>query len=331
MKKLLALFSLFLIICCGAILKSALVKKSIVIYTSMEEYAVELLQERLDEKFPNYNVKFVTTSTSNIATKVLEEGSNCEADIVFGLEYANIQKSIESNLAYNFSGKYDMSILEDDLAYDDIKDYVIPSCRSGISIIVNNSVLAEKHLPKPKSYLDLTNPIYRKLISMPSPASSGTGYAFYLAMVNLLGEEEALKYFDEFSKNVIQFTTSGSAPVNNLVSREAGIGIGMISQAVEKISSGQNDLEVIVTDEGAAFSTYGSFIVKGKENNKGVTEILDYMYEEFTDECCGKFYPEATFKGKDYVLDNFPKNLVYCDMSNNTITKKEELLRKWKY
>ena len=331
MKKLLALFSIFLIICCGAILKTALVKKSIVIYTSMEEYAVELLQKRLDEKFPKYNVKFVTTSTSNIATKVLEEGPRCEADIVFGLEYAYIQKIIENNLAFNFSGAYDMSVFEDDLAYDNLKNFVIPSCRQGISIIVNNSVLKEKNLPKPQSYLDLTKSIYKGLISMPSPASSGTGYAFYLAMVNMLGEEAALKYFSEFSKNVIQFTTSGSAPVNNLVSKEAGIGIGMISQAVEKISSGQKDLEVIITDEGAAFSTYGSFVVKGKENKSGVLEILDYMYSDFTDECCAKYYPEATFKGKDYVLENFPQNLKYCDMSNNTILKKEDLLRKWKY
>ncbi len=331
MKKLLILFSLFLIICCGAILKSTLTKQSIVIYTSMEEYAVALLQERVEEEFPNYNVKFVTKSTSTIATKVLEEGSRCEADLVFGLEYAYIQKIVENDLAFNFKGRYDMSIFEDDLVYGDIKDCIIPSCRSGISIIVNNSVLAEKNIPKPTSYLDLTNPIYKNMISMPSPASSGTGYAFYLAMVNMLGDEGAQQYFESFSKNVYQFTSSGSGPVNDLVSKEAGIGIGMISQAVEKISGGQTDLEVVLTDEGAAFSTYGSFVVKGKENNRGVLEIFDYMYTTFTNECCAKFYPEAIFKGVDYTLENFPEDLAYCDMSGNTISKKEDLLRKWKY
>lgn len=331
MKKLLILFSLFAAICCCAVLKSALVKKSIVIYTSMEEYAIDLLQKRIDEKFPKYKVKIVTTSTSNIATKILEEGAGCEADLVFGLEYAYIQKIIENDLAYNFAGRYDMSVFEDDFAFDTVKDYVVPSCREGISIIVNNAVLNEKRVPKPTSYMDLTNPVYRKLISMPSPASSGTGYAYYLAMVNMLGETEALKYFDEFAKNVIQFTASGSAPVNNLVSKEAGIGIGMISQAVEKITSGQKDLEVILTDEGATFGQYGSFVVKGRENKKGVLEILDYMYYEFTDECCAMFYPEAIFKGVDYTLENFPPHLVYCNMDNNTIARKEDLLRKWKY
>ncbi len=332
MKKLLALFSIFLIICCGAILKATLVKKSILIYTSMEEYAVALLQKRLDEKFPEYNIKFVTKSTSEIATKVEVEGAACEADIVFGLEYAYIQRIVGDNLAYNFDGRYDMSVFEDDLAPDELKDYTIPSCREGISIIVNNSVLEEKNLPKPTSYLDLTNPIYKGLISMPSPASSGTGYAFYLAMVNLLGEEEALKYFDDFAKNVnTGFTSSGSGPVNALKTGEVGIGIGMISQAVEEISGGHSDLEVVVASEGAAYNLYGSFVVNGKEDKHGVLEIIDYMYNEFTDECCAMYYPEATFKGKDYELENFPQNLRYCDMSNNTTTRKEDLLKEWKY
>lgn len=332
MKKVIALFLVFLVLCGGAVLKTTLTysKASVIIYTSMEQYAVELLQQRLAEKFPDREITIVTKSTGDIATKVLEEGDRCEADVVFGLEYAYIDKLIENNRVFELEGRYDMSVFADDLVTDFNHNYIVPTCRSGISIIVNNTVLQSKGLPKPTSYMDLINPIYKNTLSMPSPKSSGTGYAFYLAMVNLLGEEEALKYFDAFAENIIQFTTSGSAPVNNLVSREAAVGIGMISQAAEKITSGHDDLEIVMTTEGACFGSYASFIVNGKESPAAI-DIMDFLYESFTDECCGLYYPELIFKDKIYSVANFPENMTYCDMSNNTIQRKEDLLRRWIY
>ena len=332
MKKVIALFLVFVALCTCAILKTTISysKASVIIYTSMEQYAVELLQHRLAEEFPDREIKIVTKSTGDIATKVLEEGDKCEADVVFGLEYAYIDKLIANNRVYKLEDRYDMSVFEDDLVTDINKNYIVPTCRSGISIIVNNTVLQQKGLPKPTSYMDLIKPEYKKALSMPSPKSSGTGYAFYLAMVNLLGEKEGLKYFDSFAENIIQFTTSGSAPVNYLVSREAAVGIGMISQAAEKITSGSDELEIVLTKEGACFGSYASFIVNGKESPEAI-DIMDFLYNTFTDECCGMYYPEAIIKGKNYTVANFPQNITYCDMSNNTIERKEELLRSWKH
>lgn len=331
MKKILAILPIFIFLCIGAGLKTALAKDSIIIYTSMEDYAVELLQDKLNTKFPKYNIKFVVNSTSNIATKVIEEGRNCEADIVFGLENAYIEKIIENDCAYCFGERYDMSIFEEDILSETTKQYAVPSCRSGVSVIVNTKVLAKKGVQIPTSYKDLVDSQYQNLISMPSPASSGTGYAFYLAIMNLLGEEKGLEYFNKFQKNVIAFTTSGSAPVNNLVLKEAGIGIGMISQAVEKINSGEDNLKVLLMEEGAAFGLYSSFIVNGKQTKSANIEILDYLYSEFTEICCEKYYPEKIFKDKNFSAENYPENLFYCDMSNNTLKRKESLLGKWKY
>lgn len=332
MKRVLALFFVFIILCAGAVVKTVLVNsdESVIIYTSMEQYAVELLQERLKEKFTDFDVEIVTKSTSDIATKVLEEGEGCEADIVFGLEYAYIEQLIQNDRIFDLQDRYDMSVFADDMVNDVNRTFIVPCSRSGVSIIVNNVVLQEKGLPKPTSFADLTNSAYKNAMFMPSPKSSGTGYAFYLAMVNLLGENEALNYFDEFAKNVVQFTTSGSAPVNHLIAREAAIGIGMISQAVEEISSGNKELEVIIAKEGAAYGSYASFVVKGKQSEAAL-KIMDYLYNEFTDECCAKYYPELIFKDKVYSAENYPKNLFYCDMSDNTMARKEELLRRWKY
>ena len=44
------------------------------------------------------------------------------------------------------------------------------------AICVNKVELEKRKLPIPKTWKDLTNPIYKNLIVMPNPASSGTGY-----------------------------------------------------------------------------------------------------------------------------------------------------------
>ena len=44
---------------------------------------------------------------------------------------------------------------------------------------------------------------------------------FYLSLVNAWGEQKALKYFDDFAKNALHFTSSGSGPVNDLIAEEA--------------------------------------------------------------------------------------------------------------
>ena len=166
---------------------------------------------------------------------------------------------------------------------------------------------------------------------MPSPKSSGTGYMFYLSLVNAYGEEKALEYFDGFAKNIINFTSSGSGPVNALTNREAGVGFGMISQAVDKINNGNEELEILFFDEGAPYSLYGSSVVNGKQNRAEVMDVMDYIYSSFINESCQKFYPEQLYKGKKYEVKNFPKAINYANMKNNTLNRKENLLKKWKY
>ena len=203
--------------------------------------------------------------------------------------------------------------------------------RSGGGIIINKKVLQEKGIQKPKCYEDLLKPEFKGLLSMPSPKSSGTGYMFYLSLVNAMGEEKALEYFDGFKNNILTFTSSGSGPVNALTNREVAVGFGMIAQAVEKIKNGNNELEILFFDEGAPYSMYGTSVVKGKQNKTEVMEVQDNIYSSYKNERCQKYYPEKIYKNKNFENENFPKSIVYANMSNNTLQQKEKLLKKWKY
>lgn len=333
MKKIISVISIFVLLCFVVAFKRGNQKETIVIYTSTEDYNMSYLQECLDKEFPDYNIEIEYMSTSNIASKVIEEGANCEADIVYALEYGYLEKLVEAKVLANFGDRYDDILLTDDAMTETLSGYVMPNMKVGGAVIINNSVLAKKGIAKPTCYDDLLNPEYKGLLSMPSPKSSGTGYLFYKSFVDTRGVNGALKYFDEFYKNICNnFTSSGSGPVNNLINGEAAVAFGMISQAVDKINGGANDLEILFFEpEGSPFSCYGAGIVKGREKNSAVMKIMDYITRKYTTKSCEKYYPEQIFKDVSFNVVNFPQNIPYAKMENNTQAEKERLLKEWRY
>ena len=301
-------------------------KEKVLIYTSVEDYVVEDMNNRLSAAFPEYNVTVEYVSTGNHAAKLLAEGKNSECDISYDLEYAYMEQLDRAGVLADLSA-YDRSIYMDDTVVEG--NYLV-QCRVGTGIIVNTQVLAEKNLPEPTSYQDLLKPEYKGLISMPNPKASGTGYAFYKALVNAWGEEAALTYFDQLTPNILQYTSSGSGPIQALKNKEVAIGFGMTSQAVTEINNGE-PLKVIYFAEGSPYTLYGQSMIAGKETRESVKKVFDFLVNTYSYELNEKFFPEQMFKDKTYSMENYPENIQYGDMSNNTIEEKERLLNLWKY
>lgn len=302
-------------------------KEEVIIYTSSEDYCIEYLSGRLDEEFPEYDITIEYLSSGNHAAKLLAEGKETACDIVHDLEYGYLAQLDERGLLANVSDEYDMSIYVEDVVVSD--NYII-ELRNGGAVVLNMDVLEKRGLQEPTSYEDLLKEEYKGLISMPNPKSSGTGYMFLKNLVNEWGEEEAFAYFDELSKNILQFTSSGSGPINALIQEEVAIGLGMTGQAVTQINEGEN-LKIVYFEEGSPFSLYGQAMIKGKEKRTCVKEVYDFLIKTYAYEHNSKFFPEKIFKDRDFVIENYPQNIVYGDMSNDTSAEKERLLEKWKY
>ena len=299
-------------------------KEKIVIYTSVEDYVIEDMNKRLSEQFPNYNIIVEYQSTGNHAGKLKNEGKNTECDITYDLEYAYMEQLAQAGVLADLSA-YDTSKYMEDTVVS--KNYLI-QCRVGGAVILNTEKLKEENLPEPKTYEDLLDPQYKGLISMANPKSSGTGYMFYKALVNAMGEEKALEYFDKLAPNVLQFTGSGSGPVNALLQKEVAIGFGMTSHAVTQINEGA-PLKVVYLDQDSPFTLYGMSMIAGKDERPAVKEVFDFLVNTYSYELNEKFFPEQMFKDKVVELENYPKNIKYSDMKNNTIAEKERLLEKW--
>lgn len=301
-------------------------KEKVLIYTSSEDFKIENMQKRLDEKFPEYDIVIEYMSTGNHAAKLLAEGKATDCDITHDIEYSYLSQLDANGFLADLSA-YDKSIYVDDVNLSE--NYII-ELRNSAAVIVNTKVLKEKNLPEPTSYADLLKPEYKGLISMPNPKASGTGFMVLKSLVNAWGEEEAFSYFDSLTENILSYTSSGSGPVKALVQEEVAIGIGMTAQAVTEINN-STPLKILFFEEGAPYTLYGQSIISGKETRESVKRVFDYLINEYNYENNEKFFPEKIFKDKDYKVANYPENIKYADMSNNSIDEKNRLLDKWKY
>jgi iron(III) transport system substrate-binding protein len=325
MKKLL---SILLILTCVFSFTACAGNKDnkVVIYSSQEDFRNEHLLKRLKEQFPNYDITLQYQSTGNNAAKLKSEGKSTECDIVLGLE-SGYMETLSGNFASLKS--YDNSKYLDEMKIASNK-YAIWERYSG-AVVINKKVLQDKGLPAPKSYADLLDPKYKGIIAMPNPKASGTGYIFLKSLVNSMGEEKAFQYFDELSKNVLQFTSSGSAPIKMLVSGEIGIGLGLTLQTVKEINDGV-PLEMISFDGGVPYTTTGFAIIEGKQDKKAVKEVFDFLYSTSINEDKDKFSPEQIFNGQTIKEENYPKDINYANMDGiRDVKEKERLLAKWKY
>ncbi len=323
MKKIIALVLavVMLVMCFAGCAKE---KETVVIYSCANDQRIAFMTESLQAKFPDYNIVVEYMGTSKLAAKLLAEGANTDCDIVHDLSYLNLDSLNNAKILADLSYVDTSAYLDDTIVS---KNYIV-ECRTAGGIIVNKDVLAKRNLPAPTSYEDLLKPEYKGLISMPDPKASGTGYMFFKSLVNAWGEQKAMDYFTKLAVNVLQFTSSGNGPVNALMQQEVAIGLGMTNNAVVQIDDGAN-LEILFFEEGAPVSMYGQSIIAGKETKESVKAVFDYMVSEHPYLEGEKFGMEKIFKDKDYTSTNYPTNINYADMSNDTLTEKERLLALW--
>ena len=321
------LMTAVLLLSCVSLFGCGKKKKEIVIYTSSEDFQIEYMQARFEEQFPNLKIVLEYKSSGDHAAQLMSEGTKSACHISHDIEYGYAEQLAKAGVYADLKDILDFSVYAED-AVD--STFYAPEVRNGGAIILNMDVINEKGLKEPTSYADLLDPQYKDLISMPNPKASGTGYMFLLSLVNAMGEEAALSYFDQLSENVLSFTSSGSGPVNALVGKEVAIGLGMTAHAVQEIAAGEN-LKIVYFNEGSPFSLYGQAIVAGNETDSDVVEVFKFLATTLTEEKCQRFYPEKIYKDKSFTIENYPTDIPYANMSNNTPERKVELLDKWNH
>ena len=176
--------------------------------------------------------------------------------------------------------------------------------------VVNTKLLKEKNLPRPKSWMDLTNPVYKGEIVMPDPSTSGTAFLSVAAIMQIYGEQKGWDILKKIGQNVAQYVQSGSAPSQLVAQGEYAVGISWDQAIYGRIEKGF-PIEAIVPEEGTAFDLESVAIFKTCKNMEGAKKLVDWLGSQAGQTFIGTFRSKVTRPGIPGRVTVDPKLIKY--------------------
>jgi iron(III) transport system substrate-binding protein len=313
-----------------ASIRPATADTELTVYTAIEADQLKGYAEKFNEDHPDITVNWVRDSTGIITAKLLAEKDNPQADVVWGLAATSLMLLDNEGMldAYAPKGVEALSAK--------FKDSKNPPTWVGMDVwsatIAYNTVEAEKlGLPKPASWKDLTDPVYKGRIVMPNPASSGTGFLDVSSWLQLFGEEEGWKFMDALHENIGVYTHSGSKPAKMAAAGEYPIGISFDYRVATEKSKGA-PVEVIFPSEGLGWDMEASAIVKGTDKMEAAKTLLDWSITQKAMEMYNIGYAIVAMPGVAKPVDNLPADLESRLIDNDfawAAANRDAILKEW--
>ena len=300
-----------IVVCIAALAVSALLagpasaqKTKLTVYTALEPDQLGPYKEAFEKANPDVEIAWVRDSTGVITARVLAEKDNPRADVIWGLGASSIALFDSMGMLEAYAPK---GIAEVKPVFRSSKN---PPSWTGmdawLAVMCFNTVEGgKKNLPKPTSWADLANPVYKDSIVMPNPASSGTGYQAVYAWIQIMGEKAAWDFMDKLHQNIAVYTHSGSAPCVQAAKGERIIGIGFDMRGAKEKTAGA-PIDIIMAKEGAPWDMEATAIVKGTKNLAAAQKLADFAVTKGAYELYGKYYAILGYPGINAAPPNYP-------------------------
>lgn len=234
--------------------------RELTIYAALEDEQIAKYIEGFKQEYPDIKVNIIMDSHGVISAKLISEKGNPQADIVWGLSAINMIDIEGKGLLEAYSPR-NIDDINKKFRDDNEVPYWIGMNATETAFVVNYKELEKLGVEVPKSFADLIKPEYKGLITMPNPASSGTGYFTVSAILQLMGEEEGYEYLGKLHENIGVYTHSGSKPSKLAGSGEYPIGISFGYRGVVQMQSGE-PVQVVFPEEGSGWDLESVALIK---------------------------------------------------------------------
>jgi len=305
-------------------------KTELLVYTALETDQIKAYEQAFTKAHPDIAIKWVRDSTGVITSKLLAEKANPQADLVVGVSASSLAVFDNEGMLLPYAPK---GLDKISAKYRDPKN---PPAWVGMDVygsaICFNTVEAQKQgLPKPATWKDLLNPVYKGKIVMPNPASSGTGYLDVAAWIQMWGEAEAWKYMDALHQNIAQYQHSGSKPCRQAGAGEFPIGLTFEYRAVTTKKSGA-PIDIIFPTEGLGWDLESSGIMKNTKKLDAAKKLMDWLATPEAMELFSKNFAVVAVPGiakpLDYVPADYEQRLTKNDFAWSA-KNRDKILAEW--
>lgn len=305
-------------------------KTELLVYTALETDQLKAYTESFQKTNPNIDLKFVRDSTGVITAKVLAEKANPQADLILGVSASSMEVFKAEGLLAPYAPK----------GYEKLKatfnDSGKPPAWVGQNVyaatICYNTVEGKKkNIPKPESWADLTKPVYKGQITMPNPASSGTGFLSVSGWLQTMGEKGGWTYMDQLHENIAQYTHSGSKPCRQSGAGEFVVGISFDFRGNDVKAKGA-PVELVFPKEGLGWDIEASGIVKTSKKMDAAKKLMDWVATKEANEAYAKNFAIVAHPDVKPALPHLPADLEKKLIKNNfayAAQNREKILAEW--
>ena len=310
---------------------SALAQKTeLLVYTALETDQLKAYTESFQKTNPNIDLKFVRDSTGVITAKLLAEKANPQADVIMGVAASSMEIfKAEGMLAgYEPKGFKDLNRKFSDAAN--------PPQWVGMdvfaAVVCYNTVEGKKkNIPQPQTWADLAKPVYKGQITMPNPASSGTGFFDVTAWLQTMGEANGWKYMDQLHENVAQYTHSGSKPCRQAGAGEFVVGISFDFRGNDVKAKGA-PVDLVFPKEGLGWDIEASGIVKTTKKMDAAKKLMDWTATKEANQAYAKNFAIVAHPEVKPTLPHIPANLEKMLIKNDfaySAKNRDKILAEW--
>ncbi|MCE5165056.1 putative 2-aminoethylphosphonate ABC transporter substrate-binding protein [Plesiomonas shigelloides] len=251
---------------------------TLLVYTAIENELLDTYKTQFEQRHPDIKINWVRDSTGVITAKLLAEKDAPKADAVIGVAATSLMLLKQQNLLQPYQPAGFAQLLPS-MRDQDTPPQWIGMNAWATSLCINTRLMKKYNLPYPKTWQDLTNPIYHDQIAAPNPLSSGSGFMNLSAWIQMWGEEKAWQYNDALNKNVKMYVHSGSKPCSLAAQGEVAIGLSS-SAFAQKLLKRRAPIELVTFSEGTGWEMEAGGIIRGSAHQKAAQTLLDWLASE---------------------------------------------------
>jgi iron(III) transport system substrate-binding protein len=305
-------------------------KTQLLVYTALETDQLRAYKDSFEKAHPDITLRWVRDSTGVVTAKLMAEKANPQADVVMGLAASSLALLDQEQMLADYEPR---GFKELNPKFSDTGK---PPSWVGMDVwaatICFNTVEAKKRgLPRPESWKDLAKPVYKGQVTMPNPASSGTGFFDVTAWLQLFGETEGWRYMDALHENIAQYTHSGSKPCKQAGAGEFAIGIAFEYRANQVKAQG-SPIDLVFPKEGLGWDVEATAVMKTSKHAAAARKLADWSASREANELYQKNFAIVAHGAVQQPMPGMPANYEQLLVKNDfawAAKNRERILTEW--
>ena len=305
-------------------------KTELLVYSALEADQIKAYKAGFEKAHPDIELKFVRDSTGIITARLLAEKANPQADVIWGVAATSLMLLDKQGMLEAYAPK-NLAKVRSTMRDPNATPTWVGMDLWSSAVCFNTAEGQKRKVNAPTSWSDLTKPEYKGMISMPHPASSGTGYLMVAAWLQMMGEDKGWAYMDALHQNMGVYTHSGSKPCRQAGAGEFPVGLSFEYRANKTKKEGA-PIDIVFPKEGLGWDVEATAIMKTSKKQDAAKLLADWSATPDANKLYAANFailalPEAQEK-MDFVPANLESMLAKNDF-NWSAANRERILTEW--